>query len=104
MLPECPCERKGVFIRCYDKCADDWPLFLTQGAPAPAAKEQANADLLGTIERKNGATQVSYNGWPLYYYGKDDEPGDTQGQQAQSHGGVWYLVSPDGTVVAAEQE
>jgi|GEM_PF-557266 len=76
---------------CYDKCAQAWPPLLTAGAPQ--AGDGANASLLGTTTRTDGTTQVTYNGWPLYYYAKDQKAGDTTGQDV---GGVWYVVSPKG--------
>jgi predicted lipoprotein with Yx(FWY)xxD motif len=36
--------------------------------------------------------QMTYNGWPLYYYIKDKAPGDTTGQGV---GGTWFVVPPD---------
>ena len=52
--------------------------------------------MLGTVERRDGSLQVTYNGWPLYYFVKDGKPGDTIGQDMEGFGGEWYLVSPDG--------
>lgn len=95
-------DTQGKGSTCYNACAEVWPPLLTKGSPEIGGK--AKADLLGTIERKNGATQVTYNGWPLYYFAKDDEPGDTQGQDVHGFGGEWYLVAPDGTVVHAEHK
>lgn len=93
-------DTQGQGSTCYDACAEIWPPLLTKGSPEAGGK--AKPDLLGTIKRKNGATQVTYNGWPLYYFAKDDEPGDTRGQDVHGFGGEWYLVAPDGTVIHAE--
>ena len=76
---------------CYDKCATAWPPLLTNGKPA--ASDGVDASKLGTTTRKDGTTQVTYNGWPLYYYQKDKAPGDVTGQTV---GDVWYVVSPAG--------
>lgn len=86
---------------CYDACAKMWPPVLTDGQPM--ASGVAKEKLLGTIERKNGATQVTYNGWPLYYFVQDDEPGDTTGQDVHGFGGEWYLLTPGGELVHAEE-
>lgn len=43
--------------------------------------------------------QVSYGGWPLYNYVKDQGPGQTTGQDIEGFGGEWYLVSPSGEIV-----
>ncbi len=79
---------------CYDKCAQAWPPLLTTGAAKAGAG--ADAALLGATARKDGTTQVTYNGWPLYYYVKDQKAGDTTGQDV---GGVWYVLSPKGDKV-----
>jgi predicted lipoprotein with Yx(FWY)xxD motif len=79
---------------CYDKCAIAWPPLLTTGAPA--AGDGVDASKLGTTTRKDGTVQVTYNGWPLYYYEKDKAPGDVVGQDV---GGVWYVVSAAGDKV-----
>jgi predicted lipoprotein with Yx(FWY)xxD motif len=82
---------------CYDKCATAWPPLLTTGAPA--AGEGVDASMLGTTTRTDGTLQVTYNGWPLYYYEKDKAAGDVTGQDV---GGVWYVVSAAGEKVEAE--
>jgi predicted lipoprotein with Yx(FWY)xxD motif len=79
---------------CYDKCATAWPPLLTTGDPV--AGEGVDASLLGTTDRTDGTIQVTYNGWPLYYYEKDKAPGDVVGQDV---GGVWYVVSAEGDQV-----
>jgi predicted lipoprotein with Yx(FWY)xxD motif len=79
---------------CYDKCATTWPPLLTTGAPA--AGDGLDASKLGTTTRKDGTVQVTYNGWPLYYYQKDKAPGDVTGQDV---GGVWYVLSAAGDKV-----
>ena len=60
------------------------------------AGEGVDATLLGTITRDDGSTQVTYNGWPLYYFHEDAAAGDTNGQGL---GGVWFLVSPEGDAI-----
>jgi predicted lipoprotein with Yx(FWY)xxD motif/plastocyanin len=80
---------------CYDKCATAWPPLLTSGAPTGAAG--VDASLLGTTTRTDGKMQVTYNGWPLYYWFKDLKAGDTTGQLV---GGVWFVLSPKGDQIA----
>ncbi len=79
---------------CAGKCAAIWPALLTAGAPQ--AGSGVDASKLGTLTRADGTTQVTYNGWPLYYYAKDTQPGDTTGENV---GGVWFCVSPTGDAV-----
>jgi predicted lipoprotein with Yx(FWY)xxD motif len=79
---------------CYDKCAAAWPALLTAGNAAGGAG--VDATKFGTTTRTDGSTQVTYNGWPLYFYAKDKQPGDTTGQAV---GSVWYLVSATGDAI-----
>lgn len=86
---------------CYDACAQNWPPLLAEGTPV--AGEGVDASLLGTTQRKDGTTQVTYNGWPLYYFVRDEKPGDTNGQGVRD---VWFVISPQGEKIggAAESE
>jgi predicted lipoprotein with Yx(FWY)xxD motif len=79
---------------CTDKCAVAWPPLLTAGSAT--AGDGVDASKLGTTTRADGSTQVTYNGWPLYYFDKDKQAGDTTGQGV---GGVWYLLSGAGDAV-----
>lgn len=79
---------------CYGGCATNWPPLLTTGDPA--AGEGVDAALLGVTERTDGTMQVTYNGWPLYYYAKDAQAGDLTGQGV---GDVWFVLAPDGSVL-----
>lgn len=84
---------------CYDKCATAWPPLLTTGAPVGGAG--VDASKLGTTNRTDGTSQVTYNGWPLYYYAKDKAAGDIVGQDV---GNVWFVISPAGDKVESLAE
>lgn len=73
---------------CYDSCAENWPPFTTDGEPEAADGVTAS---LGTTERDDGSTQVTYNGSPLYTFANDEQPGDANGQGAND---VWFVVNP----------
>jgi predicted lipoprotein with Yx(FWY)xxD motif len=79
---------------CYGSCAKTWPPLLSTGKPV--AGTGVDMSKFGTVTRTDGTTQVTYNGWPLYYYAKDQQAGDTNGQGV---GKVWYLISPTGDKV-----
>lgn len=79
---------------CYDDCAAAWPPLLTDGSPS--AGEGADDALLGTVERTDGTQQVTYDGWPLYFFAQDAAEGDVNGQ---SLNGVWWVLDADGTPV-----
>ena len=76
---------------CSGGCADTWPPLTVDGEPSGG--EGVDAALLGTTDRDDGTTQVTYNGQPLYTYAADSAPGDVNGQGV---GGVWYAVLPTG--------
>ena len=76
---------------CYGSCASYWPPLLTSGAPV--AGTGVTASMLGTTKRTDGTVQVTYNGWPLYYYVSDKAVGDTTGENVQN---VWFVITPAG--------
>lgn len=78
---------------CYDDCADAWPPVLTDGAPTVGG--EADPALLGTTKRRDGTTQVTYNGHPLYFYAHEG-PGEVKCHNVATHGGLWWVVGPDG--------
>lgn len=79
---------------CYDSCEATWPP-LGEATAGPGA----NQGDLGRSERDDGTIQATYNGWPLYYYASDNEPGMVSGQ---GMGGVWYVIDPSGEPVQTE--
>jgi len=89
----------GTTSNCYDSCAQVWPVLTTSGQPV--AGPGVNASLLGTTQRKDGSVEVVYNGHPLYYFSGDKQPGDITGQDLNSFGALWYVLSPDGAKVDA---
>lgn len=87
---------------CSGDCANAWPPLTAD--EDPTAGEGADESLLGTIEREDGSTQVTYGDWPLYYFQGDAAPGEVNGQGIESFGGVWWVVAPSGEAITAEAE
>jgi predicted lipoprotein with Yx(FWY)xxD motif len=83
--------------RCYGECAAAWPPFFTRGKPR--AGSGTRASLLGTTRRRDGRTQVTYRGQPLYYYVSDRKPGQVTCQNVAEFGGTWLVVSPGGQAI-----
>jgi predicted lipoprotein with Yx(FWY)xxD motif len=88
---------KGGKSVCYGKCATFWPPLLTTGTPV--AGTGVTASLLGTTTRTGGKLQATYKGHPLYRFLKDTKSGQTSGQGLNASGGLWWVMSPAGTVV-----
>jgi predicted lipoprotein with Yx(FWY)xxD motif len=79
---------------CDGACTSIWPP-LTTHAKAHAAGG-AQAAKLGTLERADGTTQVTYAGHPLYTYVGDTKAGTTSGQALDQFGAEWYVLAPSG--------
>ncbi len=82
---------------CYDQCAKAWPPLTVDSADKLTVADGIPGKF-ATITRKDGTLQVTYNGFPLYYWYKDTKAGDTNGHRV---GRVWWVVPP-ATVAAAE--
>jgi predicted lipoprotein with Yx(FWY)xxD motif len=81
---------------CYDDCAAAWPPL----AKDVVAGDGVDAALLASVERDDGTVQATYNGWPLYYFANDPNPGDTNGQGLND---VWYVLSETGAGIGLEE-
>jgi predicted lipoprotein with Yx(FWY)xxD motif len=81
---------------CTADCAKAWPPLTVADGASVTGGEGVDASLLGTATHSEAGTQVTYNGWPLYYFAGDSAPGDTNGQ---GQGGVWYALDPAGNPI-----
>jgi predicted lipoprotein with Yx(FWY)xxD motif len=84
----------GPRSTCSGACATEWPPVTTDGEPD--AGKGVTASMVGTTKRSDGATQVTYNGHPLYLFQGDNKPGDAAGQNVDAFGAEWYVLSPAG--------
>ena len=73
------------------ECLDAWPLVTGEAE----AGQEADDSMLGTTQYENQQV-VTYNGWPLYYFVRDEGAEEPQGQDIESFGGEWYLMAPSG--------
>jgi predicted lipoprotein with Yx(FWY)xxD motif len=85
---------KGTTSSCYGGCAAVWPPLTTGSTPKAASG--VSASKLGTTKRKDGTTQVTFAGHPLYTYTADTKPGDAKGNDITTYGGEWYALTPSG--------
>ncbi len=76
-------DTQGSASNCYDKCAANWPPLLV---PADTAVEGEF-----TLMDRTDSDQkiVAYKGRPLYFWVKDEKPGDTTGDMV---GEVWHTA------------
>jgi predicted lipoprotein with Yx(FWY)xxD motif len=90
-------DRRGGRSRCYGACAKAWPVYFAKGRLL--AGKGVRQPLLGTIRRRDGRRQVTYNGRPLYNYVGDKKPGQVLCQNVDEFGGTWLVVRPTGQLV-----
>ena len=83
-------------VNCGEECLEIWPLVEARGEVE--AQEDVDAELIGTTEH-NAQSVVTYNGWPLYFFVRDEGADAPQGNDIESFGGEWYLVTPEGEKV-----
>ena len=89
-------DRRNGPSQCYGDCAAAWPVYYAKGVLKAGAGVRQS--LLGTTRRRDGRRQVTYNGWPLYYYAHE-KAGEVKCQNVETHGGTWLVVRPAGTLV-----
>lgn len=87
-------DKKGGKSTCSGACAAAWPPVTSTAAVKTAGG--AEKSMIGTIARSDGSKQVTYNGWPLYYYVDDSAAGDVTGNGVDSFGAEWYALTPSG--------
>jgi predicted lipoprotein with Yx(FWY)xxD motif len=91
-------DRRGGPSRCYGACATAWPVYFAKATMPVRAGAGVRKSLIGTTRRRDGRLQVTYNGWPLYYYAHEG-PGEVKCQNVDQFGGLWLVVRPNGTLV-----
>ncbi|SDI01906.1 COG4315 family predicted lipoprotein [Alteribacillus bidgolensis] len=78
---------------CSGECLENWPPFYAEHLND--VPQNFNKDDFGTITREDTEDkQTTYKGYPLYYFVKDESPGDVHGQGVKD---LWYIVNSDTT-------
>ena len=88
----------GTTSSCSSGCLSVWPP-VTSSTPVHAGTG-VSTSLLGSTPGAGGQMQITYSGHPLYYYVGDINAGDTNGEQLNQFGGLWFAVSPSGMQVS----
>jgi predicted lipoprotein with Yx(FWY)xxD motif len=86
-------DRRGGPSTCYGACAAAWPVYFSKGRVR--ALRGVRQALIGTVRRRDGRLQVTYNGWPLYFYAHE-RPREVRCQNVFGFGGLWLVVRPNG--------
>jgi len=88
---------------CTGGCITAWPIFNVTGLTADQLGAGLTLGDFNSISTPNG-NQLTYKGWPLYYYapaGVRELPGQTTGEAV---GGVWFVAKPDYTIMLAKTQ
>jgi len=79
----------GDLNACRDNCLVNWPVFRAERLIVANGLDPAD---FGEFTREDGTGQLTYKGWPLYYFVRDEAPGDTNGHGINN---VWFVVNPE---------
>jgi predicted lipoprotein with Yx(FWY)xxD motif len=87
----------GKGSNCSGDCATAWPPYIVKSKPivGPGAKR----GLIGTTRRNDGTLQATYAGHPVYYYIRDNQPGEVLCQAVSEFGGYWYVLRANGKAI-----
>lgn len=85
--------------KCTGNCLSNWPIFSMSGTIKLG--EGLEASDFGTHNRADGNSQVTYKGWPLYYYTPDAVKGDVKGENV---GKLWFVAKSDYTIMLVSHQ
>ena len=83
---------------CTGGCLDVWPIY---SKASPTYDPSLTATDFSSITRADGKTQITYKGWPLYYYQKDAAAGDVLGENVNS---LWFVAKTTYTIMIANTQ
>lgn len=93
---------------CAGPCEVLWPTFNVDDLKTENLGQDLNASDFGHITTNSGHNQLTYKGWPLYYYAPpvngsnvQENPGQTGGDGLFS---LWFIAKPDYTVMIANAQ
>lgn len=75
---------------CNDACAASWIPLTGESIDVEGNLSESDFKL---ISRNDGTRQVSFKGHPLYRFGSDKKPAQTNGHGVNA---VWYVMGADG--------
>lgn len=88
---------------CTGGCITAWPVFNVTGLMQTQLGNGLDLADFTSITSANGP-QLSYKGWPLYYYapaGVREASGKTTGEGV---GGVWFVAKPDYSIMLVKSQ
>ena len=72
---------------CTGACLEKWPAFKAEAVTVMEGLDGKDFDVITS----EGGKQVTFRGYPLYYFFKDAAAGDTKGQGVND---IWFVIDP----------
>ena len=82
----------GAKIHCKSSCLNYWPPLLVKKSITNLSIGSGVAGHIGFVKRSATMKQVTFNGYPIYFFSGDGGPNQVNGQGIVADGGTWYLV------------
>ena len=89
---------------CSGGCVGAWPIFSGEVPTQANLDKGLSADDFGVIANADGKKQITYKGWPLYYFSPKNVPEPANAITGDGAGGVWYVAKPDYTVMLVNNQ
>jgi len=93
---------------CTGGCEAVWPAFNVDNLTADKLSAGLTLSDFGTITTASAKKQLTYKGWPLYYYAPSvngantlESAGKTTGDGV---GGVWFIAKPDYSIMIVRSQ
>ncbi|MFQ6603109.1 hypothetical protein [Flavobacterium sp. C3NV] len=93
---------------CTGGCEAVWPAFNVDNLTADKLGAGLTLSDFGTITTASAKKQLTYKGWPLYYYAPSvngantlESAGKTTGDGV---GGVWFIAKPDYSIMIVRSQ
>lgn len=89
---------------CNGGCAEAWPPVIADAADLNLTSN-LNSSYFGNVSTADGQKQLTYKGWPLYYFSPESDgvleaPGAVEGD---ARGNVFYVAKPDYSLFLGRQ-
>jgi predicted lipoprotein with Yx(FWY)xxD motif len=88
---------------CTGGCATAWPIFNVTGLTQERLGAGLQLSDFSTIATVNG-TQVTFKGWPLYYYAPGGVRESANLTSGEGVNGVWFVAKTDYTIMIAKSQ
>ncbi|MCV9927591.1 hypothetical protein OIU83_08010 [Flavobacterium sp. LS1R49] len=93
---------------CTGGCEAVWPPFYVDNLTADKLAAGLTLSDFGTITTSTNKKQLTYKGWPLYYYAPSVNGTNTPETKGQTTGdgvgGVWFIAKPDYSIMIVRSQ